>query len=141
MGGPFNKMFFLLEIFGEDLVPDEISELLGTSPDQSYRKGDERPRGSQFYKTGAWILKSGEILIDEDRVGEERFEEWTKQLPGDFDTWTKLKEQYFVTVRLVCYTDQWNADFQIPSNALINLSTLGLPLTIDPYLSLDELDA
>jgi hypothetical protein len=141
MGGPFQRMFFVLEIFGDELDPEKISKALGVRPDQSYKKGDERPRGSQYYKTGAWILKSGEVQIAEDRSGEERFEDWTSKLPGDADTWRSLKEHYSVTVRLVGYTDQWNADFTISPKTLSHLSDLGLPLTIDPYLSLDEPDA
>ena len=140
MGGPFNRMFFVLEIFGDEVEPENITEILGVSPDQSYKKGDERPRGSQYYKTGAWILKSGEVQIAEDRSGEERFEDWTAKLPGNAEIWKELKEKYFVTVRLVGYTDQWNADFTISPTSLYHLSALGLPLTIDPYLSLDEPD-
>lgn len=141
MGGPFNRMFFLLEIFGEELEPGKITEILGVNPNQSYKKGDERPRGSQYYKAGAWILKSGEVQIAEDRSGEERFEEWTAALPGNAEIWSSLKNSFEVRVRLVGYTDQWNADFTISPKALSNLSVLGLPLTIDPYLSLDEPDA
>ena len=61
MGGPFNRMFFELNAYGDDLDPQEVTKLLGISPTQSYKKGDERPRGSQFYKTGGWVLKSGEV--------------------------------------------------------------------------------
>lgn len=140
MGGPFERMFLLLEVFGDDLDPADVSALLGTPPDEGYKKGDERPRGSQYYKTGGWILKSGEIRISEDRTGEERLHAWAASIPGDAAVWTDLKDRFLVQVRLVGYTDQWNADFTLPPAMLENLSKRGLPLMIDPYLSLDAAD-
>lgn len=140
MGGPFQRMFVLLEIFGDDLDPQEISRVLQVSPDQSYRKGEERPRGSQFYKTGGWILKSGEIQIDDDRKGEETVCRWIERLPGDAIAWHDLTQRFNVRVRLVGYSDQWNADFTLPPTALSRLALFGVPLQIDPYLSLDEDD-
>jgi hypothetical protein len=141
MGGPFERMFFELDIYGDDLDPEAITNLLGVEPDQSYKKGDERPRGSQYYKTGGWIIKSGEIKIGEDRAGEEKFEEWVSSLPIDSDVWAELRKKLTVRIRLIGYTDQWNADFTISPKAISELAKRGLPLMIDPYLSLDEPDA
>lgn len=66
MGGPFDRVFFILSITGDSLEPDEITKLLQMNPTKSYKKGDETPRGSQYRKTGAWILDSGEIQLDEE---------------------------------------------------------------------------
>ena len=138
MGGPFNRMFFELNIYGDDLDPQAVTDLLGVSPNLSYKKGDERPRGSQFYKTGGWELTSGEVLIDDERNGEEQFEKWVLSLPSEERDWQQLIERFSVKVRLIGYTDQWNADFTISPAALLELAKRNLPLTIDPYLSLDE---
>lgn len=138
MGGPFQRMFFLLEIFGDELDPEVVSSLLGSAATKCYKKGDVRPRGSQYYKCGAWILDSGEILIGESRSGEEGLKTWVDAIPGDKAAWAELRAQYDVHVRIVGYTDQMNADFTIPPEVLGRLSELGLPLTMDPYLSLDD---
>ena len=106
MGGPFNRHFFLLEVFGDSLVPAEITRLLGRAPDESYAKGDERPKGSQYYTTGAWKLKSGEIKVTDQSSVESFFESWVAGLPNDPDAWSLIKKQYEVRVRLVGYTDQ-----------------------------------
>ena len=39
----------------DELDPETITESLGVTPEHSYRKGDERPKGSQYYQTGAWM--------------------------------------------------------------------------------------
>ena len=141
MGGPFDRHFFLLEIFGDLLVTAEITCALGRPPDESYAKGDERPKGSQYYKTGAWKLKSGEIKVTDQYAAESHFESWVDGLPDDPGAWSKIKEKYEVRVRLVGYTDQWNAEFVVSVGALKGLSERGLPLMLDPYLSLDETEA
>jgi hypothetical protein len=141
MGGPFIRLFFELSIYGDDLDPDEITEILGVEPDLSYRKDDERPRGSQYYKTGGWELKSGEVLLSDDGTGEDEFEKWVQSLPVETAAWGVLQKRYAVRVRLVGYTDQWNADFTISPTAILELGKRGLPLTVEPFLSLDEPDA
>lgn len=141
MGGPFQRLFFEISIFGDDLIPEEVTELLGIEPSQSYKKGDERPRGSQYYRTGGWLLKSGEVQIGDSREGEEKFEEWLSKLPGNKSAWESLASRFEVKARLIGYTDQWNADYTISAAALNELSKRGLPLMIDPFLSLDEPDA
>ncbi|MAM87819.1 MAG: hypothetical protein CME36_10990 [unclassified Hahellaceae] len=141
MGGPFNRLFFELNISGDDLDPDEITEILGVVPDLCYRKDDERPRGSQYYKTGGWDLQSGEVLLSNGGTGEAEFEKWVQSLPVEKAAWTIIQERFTVRVRLIGYTDQWNADFVVSPTAIVELANRGLPLMIEPFLSLDEPDA
>jgi len=137
MGGSFNRAFFILEIFGDDLDPDAISRELGVAPTKAYRKGDERPKGSQFYRTGGWIIDSGELQLGDEDVGDKKFQDWLALLPGDASKWKSL-QRYEPQVRLVLYTDQMNAEFRVRPLAANELSKRGLTLTIDPYLELDE---
>ncbi len=137
MGGCFNRAFFLLEIFGDDLDPDAITKELGTSPTKAYRKGDERPKGSQYYQTGGWIVDSGELLLSDDDAGDKRFQEWLASLPSDVTKWKSL-QKYEPWIRLVLYTDQMNAEFRLRPLAANELAKRGLPLVVDPYLELDE---
>jgi len=137
MGGSFSRAFFSLEMFGDDLDPQAISETLGIAPTKSYRKDDARPRGSQFYRTGGWILDSGEIRLSDDNAGDEHFLEWLISLPSDATVWESLT-RYKPQVRLVLYTDQMNAEFKLQPNAANELSRRGLEMIIDPYLELDE---
>ena len=137
MGGNFARTFFLLELFGDDLQPGAISQILGISPTKAYTKGEERPKGSQCYRTGGWILDSGEISLSEDDTGEKRLQDWLSLLPGNPAIWKTL-QRYEPRIRLVLYTDQMNADFRLTPVAANELSIRGLTLFIDPYLELDE---
>lgn len=138
MGGPFDRLYFELFISGEDLEPQAVSKVLGVEPSKSYEKGDERPRGSQFYKTGAWILKSPKIILSDTQDGSQEFEQWVNSLPSESKDWSGIQRDYSVKVRLIGYTDQWNAEFIVSPTTLMGLAKRGLPLLIDPYLSLDE---
>jgi hypothetical protein len=137
MGGSFNRCFFILEMWGDELDPERISALLGRSPTKAHRKGDERPRGSQYYRTGGWALESGEITLTNDDDGRTSFESWLASLPEDRAIWNELHDQYSPRVRLVMYTDQMNAEFSITPGAASELSKRGLSLVLDPYLELD----
>ena len=136
MGGPFNKLFFLVEIFGDEVVPDSVSDVLGRPADLSYRKGQERPRGSQYYNTGAWILKSQEIILTEESFGVEAFESWVSDLPDISRDWKSLVERFEVRVRLVGYTDQMNAEFRVSPRAMAGLLDRGLRLVVAERVNL-----
>ena len=138
MGGPFNRSFFIAEIYGDELNPDEVSSILGVSPTKCYRKGDETPRGSQYRRTGAWFMDSGEQLLSEEEPGANLFEQWVSSLPKDREAWDTLKERFDVRIRLVGYTDQMNAEFLLTPTAAAELASRGLAVVFDPYLSLDD---
>jgi len=113
IGGSFDRVFFILLITGDSLIPDEISNLIGLEPTKSYKKDAETPSGSQYRKTGAWILDSGEIKLTEDEFETTHFLKWIRNLPKSNSIWQKLNSNYEVAVRLIGYTDQMNADFNI----------------------------
>lgn len=137
IGGCFDRAFFLLEMWGDDLDPQTVSEALGITPTKSFRKGDERPKGSQYYRTGLWIFETGEIPLSEDDSGDRLFQKWLASLPGDKAIWRQLR-QYNPQVRLVLYTDRMNAEFRLLPAAAKELSRRGLKMIVDPYLSLDD---
>ena len=136
MGGPFERVFFTLSIIDDSLEPKEITKLVGIEPTTSYKKDDETPSGSQYRKTGAWILKSGEIKLDEDDFGELKFLDWIKVLPTG-KIWSELKSKYSVEVSLIGYTYQMNSDFKLTSEIMHELSSRNLDLKIEPFLSLE----
>lgn len=141
IGGSFNRCLFILEMWGDDLDPDRVSSLLHRTPTTAYRKDDERPRGSQYYRTGGWILNSGEIALAEDDDGHARLESWLMGLPNDAAVWDELRRLYAPRIRLVICTDRMNAEFSVTPKASSELSMRGLPLVVDPYLELDEDEA
>jgi hypothetical protein len=138
MGGPFVRCFFILEIYGDELDPDEVSSTLGVQPTKCYRKGDKTPNGTQYRRTGGWFIDSGEQFLSEEEPGSSLFEKWVSSLPADRESWNILKKDFNVLIRLVGYTDQMNAEFILTSAAAVELASRGLPVVFDPYLSLDD---
>ena len=57
-----NRSLACLRIFGETLVPDEITRLLGAQPTNSRLKGDVKYRSREgretIAKEGAWFLRA-----------------------------------------------------------------------------------
>lgn len=137
MGGPFDRVFFELSVIDDDLEPKRITDLVGVDATVSYKKGDETPSGSQYRKTGAWILKSGEIKLSEDDYGDVTFLNWIKNLPNN-NVWKELKSKYVVELSLIGYTHQMNSDFKLTSEIMFELSSRGLDLKIEPFLSLED---
>lgn len=137
MGGSFNRAFFLLELYSDELDPQEVTDVLGISPTRSFRKGDERPKGSQYYRSGGWILDSGEVKLTDEDAGDQHLVDWIASLPREAEVWQSL-QRFEPRVRLVLYTDQMNAEFKLKPLAASELSSRGLTLLIDPYLELDE---
>jgi Domain of unknown function (DUF4279) len=139
MGGCFDKCYFILEIYGDNLDPEHVSSVLGRLPTKAYRKGDVSPRGAQYRRTGAWIIDSGKISLTDDNDGEHLFEDWLATLPDNTAAWKCLRESLLVPrVRLVMYTDQMNSEFMLSPIAAQELARRGLSMLVDPYLSLDE---
>jgi hypothetical protein len=53
------KSVATLRVFGDDLIPESVSALLGATPTDSYRKGEVkllRSGKELIYKTGMWRL-------------------------------------------------------------------------------------
>ena len=55
--GKFESSTASLRIFGDDLAPDEVTQLLGCPPTIAYIKGQpRRPESKHFWRFGGWLL-------------------------------------------------------------------------------------
>ena len=81
-------------MFGDDLDPNEISELLGSAPTDSYRKGDILPgRYRRTAKQGAWFLTA------DHREGTDKgllnvVDELIDGLSSNLDVWLSLTRRF-----------------------------------------------
>jgi len=92
VGGEIDESSVSLRFFGDDLDPNEISELVNCQPTHAYRKGDTLPdeRYYRVAKTGSWRLKC-EIRAD---PLEKQILELFDRLSSDHENWRKLTRQY-----------------------------------------------
>ena len=139
MGGPFDRVFFELYVVGDEVQPAMIDDFVGIESTSCYLKGDERPKGNQYRKTGGWFFKSGEINLGEEEFEDSHFLSWLQKIPS-YKKWESFDLDFDVGIRLVGYTHQWNSDFKLTAAVLTELSRIGLELSVEPFLSLEDED-
>lgn len=82
-----------LRIIGDDLVPEEITSLLGAPPTRAERKGEAIPtrKGQRIAKTGGWRL---EATAREPEDLDAQVSEILSRLTSNLEAWRTLRERY-----------------------------------------------
>lgn len=138
------KMSFLerscatLRFFGDDLIPESISALLGAAPSESCTKGQElvgRSTGKvRTAKTGSWRLEAEEKKPED--LDAQVFE-LLGQLTDDLTVWEALsiyKPDLFCGVFMASSND----GLPLSARALLALGQRGIALDLDIYDHGDE---
>ncbi|HEL3194811.1 TPA: DUF4279 domain-containing protein [Stenotrophomonas maltophilia] len=127
-----------LRFFGEDLLPEKISALLGATPTASRHKGQEL-RGSQsgtvrIARTGSWQLDA-ERREPEDL--EAQIFEILDQLTADLAVWQSLAR---FRPDLFCglFMGSSNGGVSLSPRALLALGQRGIELGLDIYDAEEE---
>jgi hypothetical protein len=122
-----------LRLFGDDLVPDEISEVLGASPSVSHHKGQElvgRNTGIvRIAKTGSWRLSA---VRREPEDLEAQIFEILDQLTQDLSLWNSLS-RYEPDLFCGIFMGSSNDGLPLSSKALLALGQRGVALGLDIY--------
>ncbi|MGO1068314.1 DUF4279 domain-containing protein [Lysobacter sp. CA199] len=124
-----------LRIWGEDLIPDEVSALLGTQPSQSQIKGEtiwvcKRTGRERIAQTGSWRLKA------EDREPgdlEAQIEALFAQLSDDPAVWAQLQSRFELDLFCGLFMGSSNDGEGIGSRNLRLLGERGIELILDIY--------
>ncbi len=128
-----------LRFSGEDLVPDELSALLGASPTKSRIKGQEIPvRNSGvsiIAKGGFWSLQA-ERREPEDLEGQ--IFEILARLTQDLSVWASLS-RFQPDMFCGLFMSSSNDGTLLSAKALIALGERGISLALDVYEADDEL--
>lgn len=121
-------------IFGDDLVPSEITSLLGCEPTHACAKGDIRvgskTGGKYIEKTGRWSLAA------EDRRPEDiqaQILEVLNKLPEDPAVWVFLRSRYTVDLFCGVFMGSSNDGLEFSPELLGALSCRGISLGLDIY--------
>lgn len=134
----FDHSLVTLRFFGDDLLPDEISALLGAIPTASHHRGQEL-KGSQsgvvrIARTGSWRL-SAPSREPEDL--EAQIFEILDQLTGDLAIWKSLAR---FRPDLFCglFMGSGNDGASLSPRALLALGQRGIELGLDIYDAEEE---
>jgi hypothetical protein len=137
LGSP-DQSVAALRIFGDDLIPEDISKILCAKPTKSFQKGDKeigRVTGKfTTHKTGGWLLsverRSPENL-------EEQIFEILNQLSPEISAWKELCSRYQVDLFCGIFMANSNDGLLLSAEALLALGSRGIKLDLDIYDAAD----
>jgi Domain of unknown function (DUF4279) len=123
-----------LRIQGENLVPEEITGLLGVAPTHSRRKGDKLPgqKGgpSRVATSGIWSL-SAPNREPEDVDGQ--VQEILSQVSPDLSVWREIAREHKADLFCGLFMNSINEGLTISAQSLLALGERGIEIGLDIY--------
>ncbi|MDA0865761.1 MAG: DUF4279 domain-containing protein [Cyanobacteria bacterium] len=134
VGGAVAKTSITLAIYGDDLIPEEISQLLGYEA-KYIRRGERRNPRASPYKKSAWLFnQKGEAPI----TAEEIIREILSKILTDSGIWKELASRYDVQVRIAIHMKNWNQGFDLSAETIQQIAGLGAKMVFDIYAYVDD---
>jgi hypothetical protein len=128
-----------LRIFGDDLIPEEITKALGVRPTHATLKGEKRVVKSSgrehIAKTGMWRLEAA------DRAPanlDERISEILSKIRCDTSVWRRISKRFRVNMFCGLFMNESNDGLEVSPATMAALGRLRIPLWFDIYAPLDE---
>jgi hypothetical protein len=135
-GGPIDWFDVTLRIISEDLVPDEVTKLLGCQPDEAQQKGKPvfREDGTvmRIARFGAWRLVLKPTETDEWDCAEAMMLV-LRRLPSAVGLWKRLTKKYKVDFFVGLSMPSWNKGFGLPPQVMKYLGDRGIEAGFDVY--------
>jgi len=129
-----SKSAATLRIMGDDLVPAEITNLLGANPTFEHSKGQvftsKSSGNKRTTKTGMWRLQAKDAKPENLDV---QIEEIFNQLSSDLELWESLKEKYSIDFFCGIFMRSSNEGMEITPMSLRLLGERGVKLGLDIY--------
>ena len=130
------KSVVALRIAGDDLIPDEITKLLGATPTYAQTKGDrivgEKTGHVRVVKLGMWHLCA------QDREPEDingQIHEILSQMPDDPALWQSITKRYQIDLFCGLFMDASNEGLTVSAQSLAALGTRGIEIGLEIYAS------
>lgn len=132
--GPFEYSQAALRIFGDSLVPQVVSELLGCEPTSSERMGEQivgpRTGTMRVARTGQWRLQATRTQ-PEDLSGQ--IDELLGKLTDDMRAWTTIRETCRIDLFVGLFMNSGNNGLSVSPTHLLALGERGIELGLDIY--------
>ena len=130
VGGPVDELSASLAVYGEDLEPGDVTNLLGIEPTFSFRRGYRRRPTSVPAPRGGWFLKMR--AVDHPDPGA-LIGTLLSKLPADREIWGQLNARFKVQLRVAIHMQGWNKGFGIDPASVARLATTGAEVVFDVY--------
>jgi len=128
-----------LRVFGDSLVPEEITAKLGAEPTSCHRKGEtERMRSGRdlVHKTGMWRL---EATSKEPEDLDSQIAELLFRLSADLEVWRTLSANYTLDLFCGLFMDQSNEGLSLSPLSMSALGERRIEIAFDVYAPAREL--
>jgi hypothetical protein len=129
-----------LRIGGDDLIPDEISKLLGAQPTKAYKKGDIKQKTEQrnyLSRSGIWML---DALDRQPENVDGQITEILAKLSDDLSVWSSLAERFEIDLFCGWFMDAGDEGLTISPRSMAALSARQIELGICIYAPSNELE-
>ena len=128
-----------LRVFGDELLPEDITARLGAMPSESYRKGDvKRTRSGRevVRKTGMWLL---DVQDKEPEDPDSQIVELFSRLTPELAVWKMLSAQYKIDICCGLFMEKSSAWLRLQGSTLLLLAERGIEMTLDVYGPVHEI--
>lgn len=118
---------------GDDLIPDEITHLLGHHPTSARAKGEisyGKSGKRNVSHIGIWILNA---VDHEPGDPDAQIREILAKLSGDLDMWCGLTARYRTDVFFGIFMHEPNEGFSLAPSSLLSLGSRGITADFDVY--------
>lgn len=130
--GAFDHSTASLRIFGDDLVPDEVTQILGCTPTMAYLKGQPRRPGSKHcWRFGGWLLDA-EDAEPEDLEAQINY--ILDQINPDLNVWREqILARFEVNFFCGLFMKSGNDGFELQPATMRRLAERELEIGFDVY--------
>jgi len=119
-----------LRIFGDELVPEEVSALLKCEPTHSYRKGQLRQAPNYYAKTGSWFLEAADAEPGD--IGAQ-IGDVLARVTSDLGVWRQLSQRFELDIYCGAFMQTTNDGIALSSETLLQLGQRGISLGVELY--------
>ena len=128
-----------LRIMGDDLMPEEISRLLGCEPTSGQFKGQEivAPKSgrTRIARSGMWRLDC-EARFPEDLDGQ--ISELLKQLTSDLSVWDDIASRFKIDLFVGLMMKERNEGCVVSQESMRQLGERSIALGLDIYAEMND---
>jgi len=126
------KVYAWIGIYGFEFDPQEITDKLGITPSEAWKKGDKKPFRDKFINIhkNTWKLISD---LGDDKSPEEHIAHLLSQVKIAEEKFKEFSRKHYSELGLAIYVEDKNYGVHFDKNIMDALSNLKLELDLDIY--------
>lgn len=135
--GELSRAVASLRVSGEDLIPDEVTGVLGANPSMAYARGDQvasKHGAARVAKFGLWSCAGPET---EPADIDAQVRQLLQRLTPDVSVWQQLAKRFDVDLFCGWFMEHLNEGVEISPATMSALAQRRIVLSLDIYCDKD----